>query len=96
MAGNLDLPDIRGVPLWRDIVVLQDAGCVEEVHKWLGWFACGRCRVGDGIPSDRVAEILLRVEVLIHAVHFVSQIRVLAVGVSILEKALPHLLAKSA
>lgn len=35
VAGKLDVPDISGVVLGPDIIVLQDASGIEEMHKLL-------------------------------------------------------------
>lgn len=72
--------------------MLKDAGGVEEVNKWLDGMADWLRLFRHAIPRHWVAEIFLRVEVLVHAVDLLSKVRILLVRVAIGAKALPHLL----
>lgn len=55
VARDLDLADIRRMPLWRDVVVLKDACGVEEMHERCHRFTRLLGGVCDSIPSCGVA-----------------------------------------
>lgn len=84
MTSNLDSPYIRRMPLRPDIIMLHDARGVEVVHKGLGLLAGFQCLLCHSIVYDRVPEVVIRVEPLVHMVDLVYEAlgRVGEVGVA--------------
>lgn len=92
MTGDLDSSHIRRMPLWADIIVLHDARGVEVVHERLGPLAGLRCLLGHSVVYDRVSEVVVRAEPLVHLVDFVDETlgRVGEVGVAGLVESEPE------
>jgi hypothetical protein len=95
MAGDLDIPHIRRVPLRPNIIVLQDPRRVEVVHKWRGRAVelAGRQPPFQGIAgraSVRAREVRGAVEVLVYVPDLGDEGGTLDVGVAGLPEAVPE------